>query len=79
MNNRIEGSRILSIKIHHGSETKKFKMQSCLLEELVKATRQLLWTHPLPDRFKFYYYNAEVLCTVDDQNSLNKAIEFNLK
>ena len=79
MNNKIGGSKILQLKIHHGTETKKFKMASCLLEDLVETTRALTWMTPLPDRFKFYYFDADVLCTVDDQNSLNRAIEFDLK
>ena len=79
MNSKIGGSKFLQLKIHHGTETKKFKLASCLLEDLIEAVRGLTWMAPLPDRFKFYYFDAEVLCTVDDQNSFNRAIEFDLK
>ena len=73
------GVNILQVKIHHGNETKKFKMNSSSYEDLLQATRKLSWTQPIPDRFKFYYNAAEVLCSIDDQNSLNKAIESSIK
>ena len=75
MNRNKVGVKILQIKIHNGNETKKFKMHSCSYEDLLQATRKLSWTQPIPERFKYYYNAAEVLCLVDDQNSLNKAIE----
>ena len=54
-------------------------MQTCFFDELIQSTKALKWIHPLPDKFQFYYFDEGVLCTVDDQDSLNEAIQSNLQ
>ena len=54
-------------------------MQTCYIDELVQTTKALQWIQPLPEKFQFYYFDEGVLCTVDDQDSFNEAIQSNIQ
>ena len=79
MNVHPDGQQVLQIKMIHESDIKRFKMQTCYIDELIQTTKALQWIQPLPNTFQFYYYDEGVLCTVDDQDSLNEAIQSNLQ